>query len=126
MCCVAVLVQLETPIIMCAFSNPAKKSPYRYTTADFILLTSSLLLHKHTSFILCGDINFPQTNWNTNQSTDSEENDMLNILEQLNAEHIVHVPTCGRNTLDVVYAHNVSAETYVNTSFEKVYDISNH
>ena len=51
---------------------------------------------------------------------------MLNVLEQLNAEQIVHVPTCGRNTLDVVYAHNVCTGTYANTSFERIYEISNH
>ena len=42
---------------------------------------------------------------------DSEEVDMLNILEHPNAEQIVHVPTCGRNTLDVVYAHYDCTET---------------
>ena len=51
---------------------------------------------------------------------------MLNVLKQVNAEKIVHVPTCRRNTLDVVNAHNVCAGTYVDARFEKVYDISNH
>ena len=45
---------------------------------------------------------------------------MPNRLEQLNAEQIVHVPTCGRNTLDVVVANIVFSETYVDTRFEKV------
>ena len=60
--CVAVLVQLETPIILCTYYNAPKNGSYTYTSADFTISTSFFLLHKHTLFILCDDMNFPQTN----------------------------------------------------------------
>ena len=36
----------------------------------------------------------------------------------------VHVPTCGKNTL--VWANDVGAQTYVDTSFEDIDDILIH
>ena len=51
---------------------------------------------------------------------------MLTTLEQLNAEQIVHVHTYGANTPDVVYAHIVGQETYVDISFEEIFDFLNN
>ena len=76
-CCVAVQLQLLKPIVLCIFYNPPRGSTYRYTFEDFNILVNSLL-KKNTPIVVCGDINFPNTNWDTNQSIDTEENNMLN------------------------------------------------
>ena len=96
-CCVAVQLQLLKPIVLCVFYNPPRGSTYRYTFEDFKILVNSLL-KTNTPIVVCGDINFPNTNWDTNQSIDTEENNMLNELDRLNAEQVIRFPTCGRKT----------------------------
>ena len=43
------------------FYNPPKGSGYRYTQEDFGMLLSAL--PKNSTAIICGDLNFPKTNW---------------------------------------------------------------
>ena len=84
------------------------------------------LLKKNTPIVVCGEINFPNTNWDTNQSTDTEENNMLNKLDRLNAEQVIRFPACGRKTLDVVFAENLVVNAPIDEKFESCYNCSDH
>ena len=124
-CCVAVQLQLLKPIVLCVFYNPPRGSTYRYTFEDFNILVNSLL-KKKTPIVVCGYINFPSTNWDTNQSIDTEENNMLNELDRLNAEQVIRFPTCGRKTLDVVFAEDLVVNAQIDEKFESCYNRSDH
>ena len=84
------------------------------------------LVKKNTPIVVCGDINFPNTNWDTNQSIDTEENNMLNELDCLRAEQVIRFPTCGRNTLDVVVVKDLVINAQIDEKFESCYNCSDH
>ena len=71
-------------------------------------------------------MNFTNTNWEINQNSDKEEIDAVNFIDQFNAQQIVHLSTCGKNTLDVVFVKNIGAETHIDNTFEEIYDLSDH
>ena len=124
-CCVAVPLQLLKPIVPCVFYNPPRGSTYRYTFEDFNILVNSLL-KKNTPIVVCGDINFPNTNWDTNQSIDTEENNMLNELDRLNAEQVIKFSTYGRKALDVVFAKDLVVNRQFDEKFGSCYNCSDH
>ena len=86
------------------------------------LVCSALLQQKKNPI----DMNFTNTNWKINQNSDKEENDAVNFIDRFNAQQMVHLSTCGKNTLDVVFVKNIGAETHIDNTFEEIYDLSDH
>ena len=84
------------------------------------------LLNTNTPIVVCGDINFPNTNWDTNQSIDTVENNMLNELDRLKAEQVIRFPTRGRKTLDVVFAKDLVVNAQIDEKFQSCYNCSDH
>ena len=74
----------------------------------------------------CGDINFPQTNWNTFHSEDDFESEVLDLFGKHYLEQAVTIPTCGKNTLDIVLHRNFSKLCEKHHIVAKFYNISTH
>ena len=74
------LVINNQTIFLCAFYNPAKGSKYRYTKEEFCHLVNAM--PKNSTSLICGDLNFPETNWNSFTSQDDEEQGILEVLEK--------------------------------------------
>lgn len=111
-------------IFVCCFYNPPKSSQYRYSQEDFNMLLAAI--PKKSAVIICGDINFPETNWNTTTSTSEEEQNIIDLFESNLLKQSVEFPTCSSNTLDVAYYRNVSVSATPNEFFDKIYDCSDH
>ena len=123
--CVLCSIKLhQTEMIIGSFYNPPKNSNYRYKVHEFEQLIKAI--PKNKPFLLCGDLNFPETNWNTLTSTDEEENQILQIFENGLFRQAIDFPTCVKNILDVAFYRNcyTSAEQDFNVS--KIYDCSDH
>ena len=79
-CCVTVKIQLEKDeIISCTFYNPPEKSPYRYSLDDFKMISKILKQNSTKPCLLCGDLNFPETNWELYQSSNTYESEVLEM-----------------------------------------------
>ena len=63
------------------FYSPPHGSPYRYSSDDFVNLIRGT--PKGKPVIICGDINFHDTNWETRTSTDSFEQAVIDLLDDL-------------------------------------------
>ena len=123
--CVLCSIKLhQTEMIIGSFYNPPKNSNYRYKVHEFEQLIKAI--PKNKPLLLCGDSNFPETNWNTLTSTDEEENQILQIFENGLFRQAIDFPTCVKNILDVAFYLNcyTSAEQDFNVS--KIYDCSDH
>ena len=82
-CCVAVEVTINNDkLIICAFYNPPEESVYRYTVSDFELMLTLSTRFQKNEIIFCGDINFPQTNWNTFHGEDDFEREVLDLFDK--------------------------------------------
>ena len=51
---------------------------------------------------------------------------MLNELDRSNAEQVIRFPTCGRKTLDVVFAKDLVVNAQIDEKFENCYNCSDH
>ena len=126
-CCVAVEVTINNDkLIICAFYSPPKESVYRYTVSDFELMLTLSTRFQKNQILFCGDINFPQTNWNTFHSEDDFEREVLDLFDKHCLQQAVTIPTCGKNTLDIALHRNLSILCEENHIVEKLYNISNH
>ena len=74
------------------FYNPPKGSVYRYTQKDFGTLLSAL--PKNSRSKICGDLNFPNTNWLNFPSEDTDEQEVLELFE-----NNLFIQSVGFNTL---------------------------
>ena len=64
------------------------------------MLTLSTRFQKNQT-LFCGDINFPQTNWNTFHGEDGFEREVLYLFDKHCLQEEVTIPTCGKNILDI-------------------------
>ena len=60
--------------------QPPISSAYRYSVEDFQNFLKNV--PKSKPAIICGDLNLPKTNWNTNSSCSEEENSILEMFEE--------------------------------------------
>ena len=63
---------------------------------------------KNNQILFCGDINFPHTNWDTFESDDDFESEVLDLLDEQCLQQAVNIPTCGKNTLDIALYRNLT------------------
>ena len=103
-------------------------SKYRYNFEDFRKIFDSIVSIKNHHVLLCGDRNFPQTDWRINQSTGIYENEILELVDEAEMNQIIEFPTCGSNILDVALMRGLEGvggfESCTNS--EKSYDITDH
>ena len=83
------------------FYNPPKESEDRYTQEDFGTLLSAL--PKNSTAIICGDPNFPNTNWHNSLSEDTDEQKVLELFENNFFIQIVDFNTRENNMLDAAF-----------------------
>ena len=89
-------------IFVCNFYNPPKGIQYRYDFNDFERILSAKP-NKRDGCILCGDLNFPSTDWHTLLSNSEEESRNIDLLGSIIIQQDIKVPTCSCNTLDVAF-----------------------
>lgn len=125
-CCVCAKLSFNNQaIFLVCFYNPPKLSPYRYSAEDFTKITN-FIKSVNDTVVLCGDINFPGTNWNTYLSVDPEESNVLEALLSTDLQQNVDFPTCGSNVLDVVLHRNSQVTTLKDDKIEQIYDCTDH
>jgi len=106
------------------FYSPPHGSPYRYSIDDFVNLIGGT--PKGKPVIICGDINFPDTNWETRTSTVSFEQAVIDLLDDLMYDQSINFPTCGSRTLDVAFFSNCTVTAAVDENFNEIYNCSDH
>ena len=111
-------------IVIRVFYSPPHGSPYRYSIDDFVNLIRGT--PKGKPVIICGDINFPDTNWETRTSTDSFEQAVIDLPDDLMYDQSINFPTCGSRTLDVAFFSNCTVTAAVDENFNEIYNCSDH
>ena len=104
--------------------QPPIGSAYRYFVEDFQQLLKNI--PKSKPAIICGDLNFPETNWKKSSSSSEEENSILEIFEEAMFRKAIDFPTCSQNTLDVAFYRNCFVSSEKDLSFPTLYDCTNH
>ena len=111
-------------LIFCVFYNPPKSSPYRYLSEDFNKILNAF--PTSSSLIVCGDINFPETNWPSLTSASEEEQEVVDAFDTKLFRQTVNFSTCGKNLLDVAFHRNCLVHAQRDEFFDKQYDCSDH
>ena len=123
-CCTICKIRLiSEEIYICSFYNSPQNSQYRYDVDCYHRILEAIL--KNRKAVICGDLNFPSTNWRT-WSTDKDEQDVLNILEERLLRQAIDFPTCGKNILDVLLYQSCEVFSHIDNSFKALYDCSDH
>ena len=78
-CAICKIQVNKSKMFFCSFYNPPKTSPYRYSIEDFEKILSCI--PKNCIAFVCGDLNFPNTNWANWTSTYSERNSELEFFK---------------------------------------------
>ena len=123
-CVVCEIPANKSKIFFCSFYNPPKTSPCRYSIKDFEKILSCV--SKNCIAFVCGDFNFPNTNWTNGTSTDSEENSVLELSENRLFRQSIDFPTCSKNLLDVVLHQNCNVFSTNADAFTKVFNCFDH
>ena len=106
-CSLTCKLEISNQIIyICVFHNPPKRSRYRYVKEDFEKLIAAV--PKTKAALICGDLNFPNTNWSNFGSEDEEEQSILKLFENALYQQGVEFYTRGTNTLDIASFRNCS------------------
>ena len=111
-------------IVRRVFYSPPHGSPYRYSIDDFVNLIRGT--PKGKPIIICGDIIFPDTNWETRTSTEAFEQAVIDLLDNLMYDQSINIPTCGSRTLDVASFSNCTVTAAVDENFNGIYNCSDH
>ena len=72
------------------------------------------------------NINFPDTNWETRTSTDSFEQAVIDLLDDLRYDQSINFPSCGSRTFDVAFFSNGTVTVAVDENFNEIYNCSDH
>ena len=99
-------------MFVCSFYNPTKGFQYRYAFNDFKKLLNAIP-NKRDGCILCGDLNFPSTNWNTFSSKSGEESRVIDLLDSNIIQLQLKFPTYFGNILDVAFCRNIALSALV-------------
>ena len=103
--CLACRIKLNTwEVVICAFYNHRIGSAYRYSVEYYPQLLKNI--PKSNPAIVCGDLNFRETNWKASSSSSEEENSIPKIFEEALFRQALEFPTCSENTLDVAFYRN--------------------
>ena len=84
--------------------QPPIGSAYRYSVEDFQQLLKNIPKSKPAK--ICGDLNFPETNWKSSSSSSEEDNSILEIFEEALFRQAIDFPTCAQNTLNLAFYRN--------------------
>ena len=124
-CCVICKIRLiSEEIYICSFYNPPQNSQYRYDVDCYHRMLEAI--PKNRKAVICGDLNFPSRNWGAYWSSDKEEQDVLNNLDERLLRQAIDFPTCSKNILDVLLYQNCEVFSQIDNSFKALYDCSDH
>ena len=101
----------KSKIFFVPSTTTPKTSPYRYSINDFEKILSCI--PKDCIAFVCGDLNFPNTNWTNWTSTDSEENSVLEHFENRLFCQSIDFPLVARTFL-------MSYSTKIATCFQQM------
>ena len=102
---IACRIKLKTSeAVICAFYNLTTVREYRYSMEDFQQLLKNI--PESEPAIICGDMNFPKTNWKTNSSPAKEENSIFKKFEEALFRQARDFLTCSQKILDVTFNRN--------------------
>ena len=83
-------------------------------------------LPKRNILLVCGDINFPNTNWDSWTTFDEEEAELIELFESRLLKQSINFPTCNSNTLDVFFYQNCTVFSENDQKFDKTFNCSDH
>ena len=121
-CTIGKIRFISDEICICSFYYPPKNSQHMYDVDCYHRILEAI--PKNRKAVICGDLSFPSTNWGAYWSTDKEEQDVLNILEERLLRKTLDLPTCGKNILDVLLYQNCELFSEIDNSFKALYDCS--
>ena len=98
--------------------------PYRYKIEDFQLLLKNI--PKNKRIVICGDLNFPEANWNSLHSPNENEDKVIEMFEEKLFCQIIDFPTCGNNILDTAFHENCHLSAELDNSFTSIYNLTDH
>ena len=122
-CTICKVCLISEEIYNCSLYNPPQNIQYRYDV-DNCYHPILEAIPKKWKAVICCDLNFPSTNWGAYWSTDKEEQDVLNILEERLLRQAIDFPTCGKNFLDVLLYQNSEAFSQIDINFKALYECS--
>ena len=124
-CCTACqILLLFEPVQIICFYNPPKYSSFRYSNENYNRLIGTF--PGKTPTVICGDLNFPTTNWTILNSYDDEEQTFLDLVEANLYQQSVIFPTSATNILDVVFFKNCSVYGCEDLNFSRIYNCTDH
>ena len=109
---------------ICVFYNPPKVSRYRYVEEYFEKLIAAV--PKTKTALICGVLNFPNTNWGKFSSADWVKYSVLDLYENAHYPQGVEFHTWAMNTLDVALFRNCSLFASLDGVFMHTYGCSDH
>ena len=110
--------------IVCAFFNPPANGTYGYFSDTFSKLVK--LFPKNTPILECDDLNFPLANWKSLNSTENEEQEVLDLMECNFLMQAIDFPTCSKNMPFVALCKNYCVYAEKVDAVEKIYNCSLH
>ena len=124
-CCIAcqILIKSEPVKIIC-FYSPPKFSSFRYSNENYTRLIGTF--PGKTPTVICGDLNFPTTNWTILNSDDDEEQKLLDLVEANLYQQAVNFQTSAINILDIVFFKNCSVYACEDLKFSRIYNCNGH
>ena len=111
--CRAVLLDINNPVLLVLLYNPPNGSPYRLTAQDIEHLLAFIeTKSRNIDVFFAGDLNMPNTNWETYESTDTYDDYLLGKAVELGWKQIINFNTTRSQCLDVVLTNRESMICY--------------
>ena len=108
----------------CLFVKSVLLVSLEYTMNDFQEILREL--PKRNIVLVCGDLNFPNTNWASWTTFDEEEAELIELFKSRLLKQSINFPTCNSNTLDVFFYQNCTVFSENDQKFDKTFNCSDH
>lgn len=118
--CVNITLPTSTNILVACYRAPDCDSSFIDDLYSVLLDLQTRF--PHANYIICGDFNFPDIDWNFLTATSRQAKEFLNLTLNLNLTQSVSTPTRGANILDLVLV----SKPELAQSFSCIDGISDH
>ena len=118
------ILLISEPVQIICLYNPPKNSSFRYSHENCTRLIGTF--PGKTPSAICGDLNFPTTNWTILNSDDDEEQTFLGLVEDNLYQQAVIFPASATKILDVVFFNNCSVYACEDLIFSRIYNCTDH
>ena len=122
-CCTACKIKLAgNGNIICVFYNPPDCKNYRYTKKDFEAIATGF--PETNQLLICCDIHFYKTDWETPVSSDEFEQEIADLFEANLLEQAIDFNTRGHNLPDIALHRNCSVNAESRKLVTRICDCS--